>query len=205
MRKIQRTCILVMLTCLGLASVPVALGTYVFGEWLPEQIRRSQAERQIEHARQQTRRNWQRIEQLRQCIEQVKRLGDRPPPWAPRRATYDVLDRVGRCFGRCGAELRELRSDEPVLCGVASREDVLAADPVTLQAVGPYEALTRALDDVASAGVPLRVEELDWTFEQGQLRLTLKAKVAFCADEALRGQLAGAAAMIEALEAADEP
>lgn len=207
MKRIQRTCVLVILTTLGLASVPVALGTYVFAHWLPEQIRRSRAESAIEQARRQTERAWQRIADLRARIEQVKRAGDGGAlPWAPDAQTFDVLEHLTQCFVRCGAELRQLRGDEPVLCGVVSPDDVLAADPVTLEAVGSYQALTRAFDAATDDQIPLRIQQMDWSWDQNRVRLVLKAQIPFCADEAIRKRLIGDAALLEALEGdADEP
>ena len=193
-----------MLTCLGLASVPVALGTYVFGHWLPNRIRHAQAEKSIEYARAQTERYWQRIEKLRARIEELKRIGDDAPPWADQRATHQMLEKLGQCFIRGGAELRRVRSDEPVLCGVAGPEDVLAADPITIETVGTYAMLTEALEQISVRDLPLRVQQLDWIRGQDGLRLVLKAQIPFCADETIRNRLSGGA-LLEALEAAGEP
>jgi len=206
MMRIQRTCVLLILTMLGLASVPVALGTYVFAHWLPQQIRRSQAGQAIEQARRQTERAWQRIAKLRTAIEQLKRLGDAAaPPWAPDHQTFDVLEHLTGCFVRCGAELRQLRGDEPVRCGVVSRDDVLAAHPITLETVGTYAELTEGLDAATDERIPLRVQQMDWSWEQNRIRLVLKAQIPFCPDESVRKRLIGDAALLEALEINDEP
>ena len=193
-----------MLTCLGLASVPVTLGTYVFGHWLPDRIRYAQAEQAVKYARAQTERYWQRIGMLRARIEKLKRIGDDAPPWAYQRATHQMLEKLGQCFIRGGAELRRMRSDEPVLCGVAGPEDVLPADPITIETVGTYTALTEALEQISTRNLPLRVQQLDWIRGQDGLRLVLKAQIPLCADETIRDRLAGGA-LLEALEAAREP
>lgn len=191
-----------------LLAAPGAALAHLLVAWVPQRLSALRLVRQVRADAEGLDQLWEDARELHEEQARLRALArtlsaETGPRWLPRRDRHRVFERLATAFRDERVALRRLTLGEPELFAVATDPDdgrplgLLACEPAVIVCSGSYAGLTACFDRLSRLELPIRLTELSWGRNAGELRATLQLEIPFLPEGELRRQLAEAAGLEE--------